>query len=431
MNLTIHNMTKKESIQYIHAREILDSRGNPTIEVSVALKDGYVAKASVPAGTSTGEHEAWELRDNDPNRYDGLGVLKACEHVNGEIAKALKGKPVLDQEKIDEDLIGLDGTKNKGRLGANALLGVSLACARAGAHAAGFPLYQHIKSVFRFPETSYSLPVPMFNIFNGGKHADTNLDFQEFMIVPVGVEGFREQVRMGAEIFHTLGKILVQKGLDTDVGIQGGYAPNLDASTDALQYILDAVEAAGFTAGSDIKIAIDVGASTFYDEHKHQYIFRLDESFLTSDQLISLYAEWATLYPIFSIEDGLDQNDWLGWKQMSEELLRRKDMLVVGDDIFVTNVDRLSRGIAEEIGNAIVIKPNQVGTLSEAISCVRMAQKAGYKVIVSQRSGDTTDDFIADLAAAINADFIKSGSLSRGERVCKYNRLMEIESEIN
>lgn len=421
---------KKHHIQHIYAREILDSRGYPTVEAVVSLKSGICASASVPAGATMGEHESWELRDNDPNRFQGHGVLRACEHIRQDIASALAGKDVFAQETIDETLVVLDGTHNKARLGANALLGVSLACARAASIARGIPLYAYLKECYRFPTTTYRMPIPMINMFNGGKHADTNLDFQEFMVVPRGIATFREQLRMGVEIYHRLGRILLQRGLDTDVGIEGGYAPNLDVSVDALSAIMSAIEEAGAHAGADVGIALDVGASSLYDEHKHQYIFRLDESFLSSDQLISLYLDWLRMYPLISIEDGLDQNDWVGWQQMTQELTRGKDVLVVGDDVFATNIKRLEKGIADGIANAIVIKPNQAGTLSETVACVKEAQAAKYAVIVSQRSGDTTDDFVSDLAVALHAEYLKGGSVTRGERVGKYNRLIAIEEEL-
>lgn len=421
----------KEDIQFVQAREILDSNGHPTVEVTVALKDGVVAVASVPAGTTTGEHEAWELRDNDPDRYDGMGVLRAVEHVNQDIGSSLQGMDVTKQQEIDERLKQLDGTPNKTRLGANALLGVSLACARAGAMVTRKHLYEYLKKVYGFKEGTYTMPIPMFNIFNGGKHADTNLDIQEIMVVPKGIISVREQVRVGASIFHKLGRILVREGMDTDVGIQGGYAPTIESTTEAIGLILQAIDAAGQTSGAGVSLALDVGASAFYDERKHQYIFKIDESFLTTDQMISLYNEWTTLYPIMYIEDGLDQNDWVGWRQMTEELTRGRDMQVVGDALFVSNVERLSRGVSEQVGNAVVIKPNQIGTVSEAVAAVQFAQKSGYKVIASQRSGETNDDFIADFAVAVNADFIKAGSLARGERVTKYNRLMAIEQEVS
>lgn len=419
----------KDSIKFVRGREILDSRGVPTIEVTVALDGGVAASASVPSGTSTGEHEAWELRDNDPNRYNGQGVLQAALHVNQDIAATLAGEDVHDQREIDQKLIELDGTPNKGRLGANAILGASLACARAASIFERAPLYEYLRETYSLSDASDRLPVPMFNIFNGGKHADTNLDIQEFMIVPSGVKGAREQVRVGAQIIHRLGRFLTQAGLDTDVGSEGGYAPDLDSSVDALKYIVSSIEGEGLTPGPDVSIALDVGSSTFYDESKHEYIFKIDESFLTTDQMISLYLDWVKKYPISFIEDGLDENDWIGWRQMTEELTREKNMLVVGDDIFVTNVEKLQKGVNENVGNAIVLKPNQVGTLSETVRCSQFAQKHDYKVVVSQRSGDTTDDFLADLSVAIGADFLKAGSLMRGERVSKYNRLMAIEED--
>lgn len=419
-------------IQKIIAREILDSRGNPTLEARVILKNGVSAVASVPSGASVGRHEALELRDNDKRRYQGQGVLKAVKNVNEKIARVLKGVKANGQQKIDQRMIELDGTKNKSKLGANAILAVSLACARVGAVSSRLPLYQYIRKLYGFNAPQlYSLPTPMFNIFNGGKHADTNLDFQEFMVIPVKKVKFSEKVRMGSEIFHELGKVLKTRGLDTDVGNEGGYAPDIDSAVDALDYIIEATEKAGYMPGKEVRLGLDVGASELYNKKRKKYIFHLDDSELTSDQLISLYQDWLGEYPIVLIEDGLAGDEWLAWKRMTKELIKaNKKLLLVGDDLFVTNDERLRKGIDLGVANAVIIKPNQVGTLSETIKCVKLARQAAYKIIVSHRSGETTDDFIADLAVACGADYIKAGSLSRGERVSKYNRLMEIEEEI-
>ncbi|MFA4833501.1 MAG: phosphopyruvate hydratase [Patescibacteria group bacterium] len=423
-------------IKKIVAREILDSRGNPTIETRVELDNGLAASASVPSGASTGEHEAYELRDGDKKRYDGLGVLKAVENVNNKIFKVLAGKAIARQEEIDREMIKADGTDNKSKLGANAILSVSLACARAGALAEGKELYEYLADSFKFqnPPTPFSkggkyrMPTPFFNIFNGGKHADTNLDFQEFMIAPVKKMSFIEKVRMGAEIFHELGRVLKKAGFDTDVGSEGGYAPDIISSIQAIELILAAVLEAGYTPGKDIGLGIDVGSSGLYNKKAEKYIFKLDQANFTNNTLIGLYYEWFRKYPIISLEDGLAEDDWEGWRELTKEL--GEEMLIVGDDLFATNINRLRRGQKERAANTILIKPNQVGTLTETIECVKFAQKHNYKLMVSHRSGETGDDFIADLAVAVGADYIKAGSLSRGERVAKYNRLMEIESQL-
>ena len=429
----MNNMPK---IKKIVAREILDSRGNPTIETRVELDNGLAASASVPSGASTGEHEAYELRDGDKKRYDGLGVLKAVENVNNKIFKVLAGKAIARQEEIDREMIKADGTDNKSKLGANAILSVSLACARAGALAEGKELYEYLADSFKFqnPPTPFSkggkyrMPTPFFNIFNGGKHADTNLDFQEFMIAPVKKMSFIEKVRMGAEIFHELGRVLKKAGFDTDVGSEGGYAPDIISSIQAIELILAAVLEAGYTPGKDIGLGIDVGSSGLYNKKAEKYIFKLDQANFTNNTLIGLYYEWFRKYPIISLEDGLAEDDWEGWRELTKEL--GEEMLIVGDDLFATNINRLRRGQKERAANTILIKPNQVGTLTETIECVKFAQKHNYKLMVSHRSGETGDDFIADLAVAVGADYIKAGSLSRGERVAKYNRLMEIESQL-
>jgi enolase len=415
-------------IKEVIAREILDSRGNPTIETKIILDNGATAKASVPSGASTGVHEAHELRDGDKARYGGLGVLKAVANVNKMLAPKLLGLNPCDQEKIDRLMIDLDGSVNKKNLGANAILSVSLAVARAGASATGMELYEYIASSFKFPTEKYRLPTPSFNIFNGGKHADTNLDFQEFMILPLSDMPFREKVRMGAEIFHSLGRVLKKAGFDTDVGAEGGYAPDIVSSIQALELIVAAITAAGYRPGVDVGLGIDVGSSELYNPETKKYIFKLDQSHFTTANLVGLYNEWFRKFPVVSIEDGLAEDDWAGWSELTREL--GDELLLIGDDLFVTNSARLRQGFKEKAANAILIKLNQVGSLSETIECVKLAQKHNYKVMVSHRSGETCDDFIADLAVAVGADYIKAGSLSRGERLAKYNRLMEIEDQL-
>ena len=418
-------MTK---IKAIKAREILDSRGNPTVETVVELENGIKAKASVPSGASTGVHEARELRDGDKKRYGGKGVLQAVKNVNIKIAKTLIGEDVFEQEKIDQIMLSLDGTKNKKKLGANAILSVSLASARAASVDAGEELFKYIARTYRFKHRKFIMPTPSFNIFNGGKHADTNLDFQEFMILPIKKNTFAEKVRMGAEIFHELGYVLRSAGFDTDVGNEGGYAPNIHSSMQAVELIIAAIIKAGYEPGKDIGLGTDVGASELYNKETGQYIFKLDNASYKSDTLIGLYNEWFRKFPIISIEDGLDEDDWDGWRELTEEL--GQEMLIIGDDLFVTNIERLRKGLKEKVANAVLIKPNQVGSLTETIDCIKLAQKHNYKLMASHRSGETCDDFIADLAVAVKAEYIKSGSLARGERLAKYNRLMEIELSI-
>ncbi len=415
-------------IKQIIAREILDSRGNPTVETKIILDNGVSAKASVPSGASTGIHEAWELRDGDRERYGGKGVLKAVKNVNTKIAKSLKGVDINKQELIDQTMIKLDGTKNKKKLGANAILSVSLASARTASIATNLELYEYIARTFKFDTKKYKLPTPSFNIFNGGKHADTNLDFQEFMILPLKKTSLKEKVRMGAEIFHKLGDVLKRAGFDTDVGNEGGYAPDIYSSVQAIELIVAAIIEAGYKPGRDIGLGIDVGSSELYNKKTKKYIFKLDQANFTSANLIGLYYEWFRKFPIVSIEDGLAEDDWEGWRELTQEL--GDVMLLIGDDLFVTNINRLRKGLKEKVANAILIKPNQVGTLTETIECIKLAQKHNYKIMASHRSGETCDDFIADLAVAVGADYIKSGSLSRGERLAKYNRLMEIEDRI-
>ncbi|MFA6170987.1 MAG: phosphopyruvate hydratase [Patescibacteria group bacterium] len=414
-------------IKKIVAREILDSRGNPTVETEVVLDNGVTAKSSVPSGASVGKYEAFELRDNDRKRYGGMGVLKAIENVNDIIGPELIGMDAGVQEIIDKRMIDLDGTENKCRLGANAILSVSLAVCRAGAKSKGLPLFQYIQKHFNFSRPK--LPIPCFNIFNGGRHADTNLDFQEFLVIPGQTKkSFREMVRMGAEIFHMLGKVLREAGFDTDVGAEGGYAPDMHSSIQAIELILAAGVRAGYNPGKDFGLGIDVGSSAIYNKKTGKYIFKLDQSNFTGATLTGLYYEWFRKYPLVYLEDGLSEDDFSGWKELNRELGR--EMMVVGDDLFATSIHRLRQGLKEKAANAIIIKPNQAGTLTETIDCIKLAQSHALKIIISHRSGETTDDFISDLAAAAGADYIKAGSLSRGERVAKYNRLMEIENKL-
>jgi enolase len=414
-------------IKKIIAREILDSRGNPTVETKIILENGISAKAGVPSGASTGEHEAFELRDLDYKRYGGKGVLKAVKNVNTKINKLLTGKNVLKQELIDKEMIKLDGTKNKKKLGANAILSVSLAAAKVGAEHKKKELYKHLADLYSL-DKKFSLPTPCFNIFNGGKHADTNLDFQEFMVIPMKNKTVKEKIRMGSEIFHSLGRVLRKGGYDTDVGNEGGYAPDIISSVQAIEFIIAAMINAGYKPGADAGIGIDVGSSELYDKNKKQYVFKLDNAHFSKNDIIGLYYEWFRKFPIISIEDGLAEDDWDSWRELTEEL--GSEMLIIGDDLFTTNIERLRKGLKEKAANSILIKPNQIGTLSETAECIKLAQKHNYKIMVSHRSGETVDDFISDLAVAFNAEYMKAGSLSRGERLAKYNRLMEIEDDI-
>ncbi len=416
------------NIAKVHGREILDSRGNPTVEVEVTLDGGAVGRAMVPSGASTGEREALELRDGDKGRYLGKGVTKAVAHVNGELAKAVVGKPA-DQRAVDEAMIALDGTPTKSRLGANALLGVSMALARAAAVASKKPLYVHLASLNPAwaSASTHVLPVPMMNILNGGAHADSSVDVQEFMVMPAGAPSFAEALRAGAEIFHALRGILKAQGLSTGVGDEGGFAPSLKANRDALDVVMDAIGKAGYKAGTDVFIALDVASSELWKDG--QYVFKKSgEATRTPDQMVEMYADWVKHYPIVSIEDGNAENDWAGWKAQTKALGGKVQL--VGDDLFVTNPAILKKGIDEHVGNAILIKLNQIGTVTETLDCVLMAQKAGYGVIISHRSGETEDTTIADLAVATNAGQIKTGSASRTDRVAKYNQLLRIEEEL-
>ncbi len=408
-------------IEYVEAREILDSRGNPTVEVDVVLEDGSEGRAAVPSGASTGEHEAVELRDGDKGRYLGKGVLKAVENVNNIIAAEVVGLDALDQVDIDRTLIELDGTDNKGKLGANAILGVSMACARAAADFLGLPLYKYLGAFH-----ACTLPVPMANILNGGAHADNSVDFQEFMVMPVGAESFREGLRMTAEIFHNLRAVLKAKGYNTSVGDEGGFAPNLKSNEEAIQVILQAGEKAGYKPNDDFMIALDPAASEFYDDAKKRYVFKKsDKRELTSAEMADFYADWTRKYPIISIEDGMAEDDWEGWKQLTDKIGKRVQL--VGDDLFVTNTRRLEDGIKKGVANSILIKVNQIGTLSETFEAVEMAKRAAYTAVVSHRSGETEDSFIADLVVALETGQIKTGSMSRSDRLAKYNQLLRIE----
>ncbi len=414
------------SIKSIHGREILDSRGNPTVQVEVTTERGAIGTAAVPSGASTGEREAIELRDGDPGRYRGKGVQKAVSHVNGELRAALAGRDVADQARLDALMCELDGTGNKARLGANAILGVSMAAARAAAAEAGVPLYRHLAIPDARGDGSFTLPVPMMNIINGGAHADNSVDFQEFMILPAGASSLCEAVRYGAEVFHALREVLRGRGLSTAVGDEGGFAPDLPSNEAAVEVILEAIGRAGYRAGEDILLGLDVASSEFFKDGR--YRLASEDRSLTSAELAELLAEWAARYPIITIEDGMDQNDWDGWALLTQRL--GKNVQLVGDDLFVTNTAILSEGIERGIGNSILIKVNQIGTLTETLAAIRMARAAGYTAVVSHRSGETEDTTIADLAVATSCGQIKTGSLSRSDRVAKYNRLIAIEEEL-
>ncbi|MDR2459826.1 MAG: phosphopyruvate hydratase [Deltaproteobacteria bacterium] len=412
------------TIQEVIAREILDSRGNPTVEVDVWLKEGFLGRAAVPSGASTGSHEALELRDGDPKRYNGLGVTMAVSNVNRIIGPALLGHDSFDQSEIDKLLIELDGTPTKSKLGANAILGTSMAVAKAAAYASTLPLFRYLGGTH-----ATLLPRPMMNIVNGGAHASNNMDFQEFMIMPLFGETFAEALRCGAEVFHSLKKILASEGQSTAVGDEGGFAPNFASNEAALDAIIQAIEAAGYKPGTDVVICLDVAASEFYDAKKNKYVFKKsDKSEHTAQELTNVYAGWLDKYPIKSIEDGLAEDDWEGWAHLTKELGSKVQL--VGDDLFVTNIERLSKGIKSGVANSILIKVNQIGTVTETMDAIEMAHKAGYTAVVSHRSGETEDTFIADLAVACNTGQIKTGSLSRSERICKYNRLLRISEEL-
>jgi enolase len=415
------NMTE---IVSIHAREILDSRGNPTVEADVVLESGAKGRAAVPSGASTGEHEAVELRDGDKEHYLGKGVLQAVENVESILSPELIGMDASNQRLIDGTMVSIDGTENKGRLGANAILAVSMACARAAAATMGLPLYRYLGGV-----NACVLPTPMMNILNGGAHADNNVDFQEFMVMPVGAENFSDALRWGTEVFHTLKGVLKKKGLNTSVGDEGGFAPSLRSNEEAIEVILEAIELAGYTVGEDIAIALDPAASEFYDKARSVYVFKKsDKSEKSSAEMAAFWEGWAKQYPIVSIEDGLAEDDWDGWKMLTK---RVGDFVqLVGDDLFVTNTERLQQGIDAEVANSILIKVNQIGTVTETLDAIALARRHGYTSIISHRSGETEDTFIADLAVGTNAGQIKTGSASRTDRIAKYNQLLRIEEEL-
>ncbi|MCI6457625.1 MAG: phosphopyruvate hydratase [Clostridiales bacterium] len=410
-------------IESVYAREVLDSRGNPTVEVEVVLESGAQGRAIVPSGASTGAFEAVELRDGDKSRYLGKGTQTAVDNVNNIIAEQLEGMESTDQPAIDALLIELDGTHNKGKLGANAILGVSMAVARASAEELGLPLYQYIGGV-----NAKQLPVPMMNILNGGEHADNSVDVQEFMILPVGAPTFKEGLRMGAEVFHSLKKVLSERGLACGVGDEGGFAPNLGSNREALELIVEAIEKAGYEPGKDVMLGLDVAATEMYDKETKLYDLKHEGKKLTAEEMVDLYEDWATNFPIITIEDGLDEEDWDGWKVLTERL--GKKIQLVGDDLFVTNTERLERGIEAGVANSILIKVNQIGTITETLDAIEMAKRAGYTAVISHRSGETEDTTIADLAVAVNAGQIKTGAPSRTDRVAKYNQLLRIEEMV-
>ena len=408
----------------IHAREILDSRGNPTVEADVVLASGAMGRAAVPSGASTGEHEAVELRDGDKSHYLGKGVLHAVDNVESVIAPELAGMDAANQRLIDATMIALDGTENKSKLGANAILAVSMACARAAANALQIPLYRYLGGV-----NASVLPVPMMNIINGGAHADNNVDFQEFMVMPVGAERFSDGLRWGVEVFHNLKTVLKKRGYSTAVGDEGGFAPSLKSNVEAIEVILEAIGLAGLKAGEEVAIALDPAASEFFDKEKGVYVFKKsDRSEKTSEQMTEFWASWVDQYPIISLEDGLAEDDWAGWKHLTKELGQKVQL--VGDDLFVTNTERLQKGIEEGVGNSILIKVNQIGTISETFEAISLARRYGYTSVISHRSGETEDTFIADLAVATGAGQIKTGSASRTDRIAKYNQLLRIEEEL-
>lgn len=411
------------SIEHVTAREILDSRGNPTVEVDVITEEGVLGRAAVPSGASTGAYEAVELRDEDPDRYGGKGVTQAVANVNGSIAQELQGMSVLDQVSLDTALQTLDGTDNKSNLGANATLGVSLAAAKAGAATLGVPLFRHVGRV-----TACTLPVPLMNILNGGEHADNNVDMQEFMIAPVGASSFAEALRTGVEVFHTLDQVLQQRDYSTAVGDEGGFAPDLRSNEEAVELVLEAIEKAGFTAGSDVYVALDPAAAEMFEDESYVFWKSDPETRRSSEDMVAYWSDWVERYPILSIEDAMDEDDWNGWQMLTEAV--GDQVQLVGDDLFVTNTTRLSRGIEEGCANSILVKPNQIGTLTETLDAIETAHAHGYTAIVSHRSGETEDTTIADLAVATSSGQIKTGSASRSDRVAKYNQLLRIEEQL-
>ncbi len=410
-------------IAQINARQILDSRGNPTVEVDLYTQNGIMARAAVPSGASTGMHEAVELRDGDNKIYMGKGVMKAVQNVNSTLNQELNGASVFEQNLIDRAMIGLDGTENKAVFGANAILGVSMAVAKAAAMESGMPLYRYIGGV-----NANTLPIPMMNIINGGSHADNSVDIQEFMIMPVGAETFSEALRMGTEVFHNLKKVLQSKGLSTNVGDEGGFAPELKSNEEAIKVILEAIDKAGYKAGEEVYLALDAASSEFYDKDKEKYVLSSTGDELNSSEMVDFWADWQQKYPIISIEDGLDENDWDGWKLMTDKLGSK--LQVVGDDLFVTNSNRLVQGINNGIANSILIKLNQIGTVTETIDAVDLAKENSYTSVMSHRSGETEDTTIADMAVALNTGQIKTGSASRSDRIAKYNQLLRIEEQL-
>jgi enolase len=415
-------------IARVHGRQILDSRGNPTVEADVVLEGGTLGRAAVPSGASTGEHEALELRDADPSRYLGKGVLEAVKNIHTAIARAVVGMDVADQRALDRSMVEADGTPNKGKLGANAILAVSMAAARAAAAELHQPLYRYLARYSSDP-SGRTLPVPMMNILNGGAHADNSVDLQEFMVMPVGAKNFEEALRMGVEVFHHLKAVLHKRGYSTAVGDEGGFAPRLRSNEEAIERVLEAIARAGYKPGEQVAIALDPAASEFYEKSSGQYVFkRSDKSSRSGEQMVAFWADWVRQFPIVSIEDGLAEDDWAGWKLLTKELSSK--LQLVGDDLFVTNTERLSRGIQEKVANAILIKPNQIGTITETTEAVEMSRKAGYAAIVSHRSGETEDTFIADFVVAMGTGQIKTGSASRTDRVAKYNQLLRIEEEL-
>lgn len=418
----------KERIESVHAHEILDSRGNPTLAVTVTLRNGSRGTASVPSGASTGIHEALELRDGDQKRYRGLGVLKAVKIVNEKIDKIVCGLDAFDLKAVDDAMRIADGTANKHKFGANAILGVSMATAHAGAKRAKMPLYIHLRQMFGFQEKKFTLPTPLMNVFNGGAHADTNLDMQEFIVIPHGFKKFSRQLQAGSEIFHALGDVLRADDMDTDVGNEGGYAPDVGKTEQALEYLVKAIKKAKYKPGKEIGLGIDVAASEFYDHKTGRYILKTDRRKMTATEMTDLLEAWNAKYPLISIEDPLDQDAWSDWTEFTRRL--GKKMMIIGDDFYVTNVDRLRRGIDEKCSNAILIKMNQIGTVSETMDTIILAKKSKQKVVISHRSGETCDTTIADLAVAVNAEYIKTGAPSRSERLAKYNRLLEIEEDL-
>ncbi len=423
-------MEKSNKIKSIKAREILDSRGEPTLEIKATLENGLQAISQVPSGASKGKYEAWELRDGDKSRYKGKGVLKACQNVNEKISSVLAGIEITEQEKIDQAMIDLDATENKSNLGANAMVGVSLACARLASVSENIPLYEHIAKIYGRKDKNFDMPMPMLNIMNAGKHAEgSGAAIQEFMVVPAK-GSFEKMLRIGVEIFYLLKNVLKTiKGYSVAVGDEGGFAPTLKNNEEAIKLIEEAIDSTKYQLGKDVFIAIDAAASEFYDHDLKKY--KLDGRHWSFLELINLYQSWVLKHSILSIEDGLDEDDWMGWKTMSEKMeAQDKDLLVVGDDLFTTNTKRLEKGIMTRTANTILIKTNQIGTLSETLNCIKLAKENNYKIIISHRSGETTDSFIADLAVAVGAEFIKAGAPSRGERVAKYNRLLEIEEEL-